>query len=141
VKQAEAALDDDLNAPVALAALGAIATMGHELADLANKRKKDPAFVGAAGIAAQKLVAAMMRVASQIGLLNVRPEVYARRTKDRRLALRSLSGSAVDEKVRERTQARAAKDYAKSDSIRDELAALGISLHDGPGGTEWTVAP
>jgi len=141
VAEAEAALDDDLNAPVALASLGALATMAHELADLIAKRRKDAAFVGAAGVAAQHVRAGMRRLADELGLLSAAPEVYAARTRERRLSLRSLSAAAVDEKVRERAAARGAKDYARGDAIRDELAALGIALHDGPGGTEWTVTP
>ena len=83
----------------------------------------------------------MRRLADALGLLNVSPEVYAARTRERRLSLRSLSAATVDEKVRDRAAARSAKDYARGDAIRDELAALGIALHDGPGGTEWTVTP
>ena len=39
-----------------------------------------------------------------------------------------------------RTAARARKDFAESDRIRDELAAAGIILEDGPGGTTWRHA-
>ena len=40
----------------------------------------------------------------------------------------------------ERVQARAAKDFARGDALRAELTALGVSLHDGAAGTEWTIA-
>jgi cysteinyl-tRNA synthetase len=137
---AEAALDDDLNTPVALAAFATLTGMGHELADLAQKRKKDPAFAGGASIAAQHVLAALRRLGDQLGLLLATPAEYAARCRARRLALRKLSPESIDEKVRERTAARAAKDFAKGDAIRAELAALGVVLNDGPAGTEWTVA-
>ena len=35
--------------------------------------------------------------------------------------------------------ARKAKDFARADAIRDELAARDVELRDGPGGTEWRV--
>lgn len=41
------------------------------------------------------------------------------------------------QKIEERTSARKAKQYEKSDEIRKELAALGIALMDGPDGTTW----
>ncbi|MFP3944480.1 MAG: cysteine--tRNA ligase, partial [Alphaproteobacteria bacterium] len=45
----------------------------------------------------------------------------------------------VEKLVAERAAARAAKDFARADAIRDELAAQGIELKDGPEGTVWTV--
>jgi len=37
-----------------------------------------------------------------------------------------------------RAEARAAKDFAASDRLRDELAALGVAVKDTPAGQEWT---
>jgi cysteinyl-tRNA synthetase len=39
-----------------------------------------------------------------------------------------------------RSEAKANKDYAKSDQIRDELVALGIQIMDSKSGTTWTFA-
>jgi cysteinyl-tRNA synthetase len=41
--------------------------------------------------------------------------------------------------IEARKAARAAKNFAESDRIRDELLARGIVLKDGPGGTTWEV--
>ena len=49
---------------------------------------------------------------------------------------RALDG-LVQEFIRMRTEAKARKDYAASDAIRDKLAALGIVLTDGKEGTKW----
>jgi cysteinyl-tRNA synthetase len=37
-----------------------------------------------------------------------------------------------------RGDARAAKDFATGDAIRDRLATVGVTLEDRAGGTEWT---
>ena len=49
-----------------------------------------------------------------------------------------LSDDRIEELIKERSQAKKAKNYAESDRIRDELAALGIVLIDQKGGvTKW----
>jgi cysteinyl-tRNA synthetase len=139
VKEAEAALDDDLNTSVALAALAELTRMGHELADSAAKKKKDAAFVAGASAGAQFVLTAMYRIGGQLGLFQCEPEAYAERTRTRRLRLRGLTAQAIDAKLAERTAARKAKDFAKSDAIRAELAALGVAVHDGGEKSDWTV--
>ena len=52
------------------------------------------------------------------------------------------SGEALDagaaRLLAERDAARAARDWARADALRDELAAMGIELHDAPAGTTWS---
>jgi len=48
-----------------------------------------------------------------------------------------LSDEKLDEKIRQRESARASKDFAMSDQIRDELLVLGIILEDSINGTTW----
>ncbi|MDP6019604.1 MAG: cysteine--tRNA ligase, partial [Candidatus Latescibacteria bacterium] len=40
--------------------------------------------------------------------------------------------------VRDRQQARASKDWERSDELRDSLAAAGVTLTDTPDGPTWT---
>ena len=44
----------------------------------------------------------------------------------------------VEALIAQRAAARAAKDWPASDRVRDELAALGVQIKDGPQGTTWT---
>ena len=44
---------------------------------------------------------------------------------------------AIDDLLQDRTDARAAGNYARADAIRDTLEALGIEVMDRPDGTEW----
>ena len=46
----------------------------------------------------------------------------------------------IEERIDIRLNARKAKDFHKADQIRDELAAAGIVLEDGPKGTTWRRA-
>jgi cysteinyl-tRNA synthetase len=45
--------------------------------------------------------------------------------------------SEIEHLVEQRQAARRRRDFAESDRIRDDLAARGILLEDGPGGTRW----
>ena len=138
--QAEAALDDDLNTPVALAALGEMTRVGNEAVMLAQKKKKDASFVGAAGVLGRLTLLSIARLTSQLGLMNVKPAAYAARVRERRLSLRKLSASSIEQQLAERVEARKAKDFARSDAIRDELLALGVAISDGlDGSSSWVI--
>ncbi|HWZ88618.1 MAG TPA: cysteine--tRNA ligase [Polyangiaceae bacterium] len=137
---ADAALDDDLNTPVALAALGEMAQVANEVADLAKKRKKDGAFQGAAGVFGRIALMAIGKLSRDLGLLHATPEEYFERVQARRMALRGLTAAAIAAKVDGRAQARKNKDFAAGDAIRDELLALGVTLCDTPTATEWSIA-
>src|SRR5690606_17723800 len=49
----------------------------------------------------------------------------------------ALSPEQIEAMIAARAAARKAKNFTESDRIRDELAAKGIALEDGPGGTTW----
>ena len=65
-----------------------------------------------------------------LGLLEV---AHTSRTVDDDLA------TWVEQMIEERAAARASKDFARADAIRDELAEKNIVLEDGAGGTRWKV--
>ena len=112
----EEALLNDLNTPQALAQL-------HEYARVTNS---------ATGKAAQEASAQLRNAAQLLGLLVQDPQDW----------LSNLSGIGVSEEwirsaVAQRTQARAAADYATADRLRDELDRVGIAIEDSAGGTSW----
>ena len=49
----------------------------------------------------------------------------------------ALDAAAIEARIAERAQARREKNFARADEIRQDLAALGIILEDGPAGTTW----
>ena len=112
-------LTDDLNTPLALSALHA------SLRDLNNAADADAQLV-----AAQSL----LRSASVLGLLEQDPEDWFRWCPAN---ADGLDDDAIKDLVRQRTEARGAKDFATSDRIRDELAEAGVVLEDKSDGTIW----
>ncbi|MEZ7134977.1 cysteine--tRNA ligase [Komagataeibacter sp. SM21] len=111
-------LCDDLNTPRALAEMHALAddALAHDAAAGGN-------------IAAARLKAA----GNLIGLLHDTPEQWFRGGVD-------VDASAIEALIAERLAARKARDFARADAIRNELAAQGIVLEDGPQGTTWRQA-
>jgi len=67
-----------------------------------------------------------------MGLLSADPEEWFTAGSDAQ-----LDNVAIDKLLAERDAARAQKDFATADRIRDELAAQGISIEDGSGDTRW----
>ena len=70
-----------------------------------------------------------------LGLLQQDPEAWFAVAADS-----ALSAEAINEMIEKRNAARAAKDFATADALRDELAAAGIQIEDGAGGTTWRKA-
>ncbi len=48
-----------------------------------------------------------------------------------------MSAEKIEEMLEKRRAARAGKDFAAADAIRDELAQAGVQIEDGPAGTTW----
>ena len=102
------ALCDDLNTPMAFAAMHALA---------------DAAFTGDAAAAG-----GLQAAGDLIGLLQQTPAAWFRGGDD---------AGAIDEMVAARIAARSARDFAAADAIRRRLTDMGVTLEDGPAGTIW----
>jgi cysteinyl-tRNA synthetase len=135
----DAAMDDDLNTPVALAVIGELARAGNELVDLAQKRRKDADIAKAAPVVAKMLGRALWSSVEPLGILQTPMEQYRARTQAQRLKVLGLSTAEIDARLEERRQARQAKDFARGDAIRKELEAMGIEVADNPTGTTWRL--
>jgi cysteinyl-tRNA synthetase len=79
------------------------------------------------------------RVGGVLGLLQEPPSAYFGALRQGAAAAKGLDPAAVEAKIAERIQARKDKDWKRADALRDELAAWGVVLEDGPGGTTWKV--
>lgn len=106
-----AALSDDLNTPRAFALL-------HEFAHDVNK----------GGAARAKLFAS----GRLLGFFNVSASQWFHSATDD-----SISDDEIAAFIQERERARAARDFAAADAVRDKLAARGIALEDSAAGTTW----
>jgi cysteinyl-tRNA synthetase len=115
-----AALDDDLNTPMAFAEM-------FELARTLNASRDQDEQV--------RLARSLLGGARLLGLLESEPQAWFRQTR----------GSGVDEAeierlIERRARARKERQFAEADRIRDQLADMGVVIEDGPAGTRWRLA-
>jgi cysteinyl-tRNA synthetase len=79
-------------------------------------------------------------VGGALGVLGGDPAAYAAGRRDRLVKRKGVAVPTVDAQIAARTEARGAKDFARADAIRAELAAMGVELLDRPDGTtDWRV--
>ncbi len=125
------ALDDDLNTPAAVAKL-------HSLFSSSRSGQPRP-DAGELGwdVRLPECASVARASAKLLGLLGQAPADW----KARRDADASLDPCAVRTLIETRLAARAQKNWAESDRIRDELAAMGVALRDSKDGTTtWDVS-
>jgi cysteinyl-tRNA synthetase len=111
------ALEDDLNTPRAMAEFFALAKALNKASDAEEK---------------QQLAEQMYAAGDLMGLLQSDPEEWFAGQGEG-----GLSAEDIEAMLEKRRMARAEKDFATADGIRDELASAGIQIEDGPEGTTW----
>jgi cysteinyl-tRNA synthetase len=119
-----AAMDDDLSVPAALAVMQARISDGNSLL--------------AAG-ASTALAETLGEVRGMLDVLGLDPlsSPWDRGGDD--AASAHVIDSLVEGMLEQRQEARAAKDFATADRVRDQLAAAGIEIEDTPQGARWSV--
>ena len=115
----EAALDDDLNTPQALAEIARIAGEARKADAKEDRRRLQSELLGA-GFA--------------LGLLQQSPSEWFAR------GVSNSDDSRIQSLIDERDLAKKARDFARSDAIREQLAAEGVLLEDTAQGVRWKRA-
>ncbi|MFC7300303.1 cysteine--tRNA ligase [Cognatiluteimonas weifangensis] len=127
----EAALDEDLNTPAALAEIARIATEARSLRNALAHGAED-ADATRARLATLK--AELLGAGLALGLLQQDPAAWFAR------GASEGDDARIQALIEERSAAKRARDFARADAIRAQLAAAGIALEDTPQGVRWKRA-
>jgi cysteinyl-tRNA synthetase len=111
------ALDDDLNTPVAIAELHALARELHKAQD--DEKPLLKARILAAG--------------NLLGILGQDPQAWLQEASSDD----AISPEEIEALIEERQQAKLDKNYARADEIRQSLVDRGVVLEDSREGTRW----
>lgn len=117
------ALQDDLNVSKAYAIVDELITSANEQLDSNPKDK----------VYRQQLLSALQNIETILGFGAQNPFEYFQ------FGLDEATKAKIENLVEKRTEAKKAKDFATSDSIRDELITMGIAIMDTPSGTFWEI--
>ncbi|WP_343298276.1 cysteine--tRNA ligase [Pasteurella multocida] len=112
------AMDDDFNTPKAISVL-------FEIAREINKLKNEDI------LKANALAARLRKLAGILGLLYQDPEQFLQSGSD------NDEVALIEALIKQRNDARAAKDWASADAARNKLAEMGVVLEDNVNGTTW----
>lgn len=125
------AMSDDFNTCVALAELNRTFKSVSDLMKLKNSPDK--------AASARALAAVLRECLGVFGILQEDPATMIHTLKTMILPELGITEVAIRNAIEDRKVARAEKNFAKSDEIRDSLAAKGIELMDTPQGTDWKI--
>ncbi|MDF5751703.1 cysteine--tRNA ligase [Spongiactinospora sp. TRM90649] len=120
-----AALDDDLGVPQALAIVHEVVREGNVALAQGNK---------------EQVARLLAETQNMLDVLGLDPRSPQWRSSGDDSGLRMTIDSLVAVALEQRQAARARKDYAAADAIRDQLAAAGILVEDTPSGPRWEMA-
>lgn len=113
------AMDDDFNTPAALSVLFEM------VREINRLRQENPTEAAA-------LASLMRQLGGRINLLQSDPDSFFQGSN-----VAALSAADIEQRIQAREAARAERDFAEADAIRDRLQAAGVILEDGPSGTRW----
>ncbi|MHC1710533.1 MAG: cysteine--tRNA ligase [Solidesulfovibrio sp.] len=130
-----AAMEDDLNTAQALGhVFGLMRLAGRIMEDKTMAKSREAVDV------LRRSLDDLAGWSEILGVFSRDSQEFLRELKASRLTRLGIDAAKVDGLVAERQEARKAKDFARSDAIRDELAVLGVTVMDTPTGPQWDVA-
>ncbi len=127
-------LEDDLNTAAALGHIFSLVRLAGRILDDKTLKKS-----GQAKDLIVEIKDTIRGLADVFAVFDTPPAEFLENLKTSRANRHKIDPAAVEALIQKRQEARNAKDFAASDAIRDELAAMNVEVKDTPQGTVWDV--
>jgi cysteinyl-tRNA synthetase len=126
------AMSDDFNFGKAISEISVLMKKARQI--LSGKKNK------LLGNSSKNFLEFLNEIAPVLGLLDKDPSAFIADLKEQMLPETGMTKEQVEAKISERNEARTAKDWKLSDTIRDELLSKGIVIKDGESATTWSIS-
>jgi cysteinyl-tRNA synthetase len=128
------AMDDDFNTAVAITTIhDAVRNVNRSLDSgrnsLGDSEKRE----------IENILSQIFKMCGVIGILADTPDSYFQKSKSTKSALENININEIEALIKERSDARKAKDWEKADTIRQKLEEMNIVLEDSKEGTTWRI--
>jgi len=131
-KQFCRAMDDDFNTAKGIGILFDAVRQANRLMD-----ENNGTIPGDIKITIGKIHADILKTGKVLGILSESAGTYFERKKTKFIEKKAIDPSLIDSLVKERFEARKAKDWKKADEIRKKLSDMDVLIEDRPDGTIW----
>jgi cysteinyl-tRNA synthetase len=128
------AMDDDFNTAAAIGHLSDAFLLANRLLDEPRGVAKD-----VRRRTLSRLRRDLRKCGETLGIFQREPSAFLAARRERLCARRGIDAGRIEGLVKERTAARASKDFGRADEIRKSLREEAIELMDSPTGTTWRV--
>jgi len=126
------AMEDDCNTAGALGHVFGVIRLANRLLEDKTLRKSE----AAKGVF-ERILADLDAWGRILGVFTADAKEFLDELKGTRLRRAGVDTTRVEELVQQRHEAKKAKDFAKADALREELAAMGVEVRDTPAGPVW----
>ncbi len=129
-----ASMDDDCNTAAALGHIFA-------LIRLVNRSLEDKGIRNSEGMRdfLNAFQNTMQTWSTVLGLFQTSPQEFLVALRNQQAKRKNIDTAEIENLLKQRQEARAQKDFAKSDALRDTLSNMGIELRDTVNGAEWDI--